>query len=312
MPLRDAPMKLSMLDPTHGPRSTTTRSSSVIETATVQVDGAFRVGRADVLAIEEPVEIRLSWDVPRRAEKTLSITMRTPGQDIELALGFLLGEGIVQSRDDIETYKHCGPAARADGTSNVVRVAIAAGRAVDIARLERHFYTSSSCGVCGKTSLDAVRSAPHPPLPRETPVVDAATIHALPAALRSRQQVFDRTGGLHAAGLFDAGGELLLVREDVGRHNALDKLVGARLLAGALPASSHVLLVSGRASFELVQKAVMAGIPILAAVGAPSSLAVDLAREEGMTVLGFVRDGRFNIYTGAERIGAGSPRRITP
>jgi FdhD protein len=288
-------------------------SSSVVQTATVKIDGALRSGLTDALAIEEPLEIRVAWSAPlatplakprdaERSEKTLSITMRTPGQDLELALGFLLSEGIIQSRDDIASYKHCGPAARPDGTSNIVRVAMAPGRAMDLARLERHFYTSSSCGVCGKTSLEAVRSAPHAPLPKDTPVLHAATVHALPGALRRSQQVFDRTGGLHAAGLFDAGGNLLAIREDVGRHNALDKLVGARLLAGALPASSHVLMLSGRASFELVQKAVMAGIPILAAVGAPSSLAVDLAREEGMTVLGFVRDGRFNIYAGAHRI----------
>jgi FdhD protein len=276
--------------------------SSVTQTATVTVDGASRSGRTDALAVEEPLEIRLAWEAPGRSARTLSITMRTPGQDVELALGFLVGEGIVQTRDDISSCEHCGPAAHADGTSNVVRVVMAPGRAVDLARLERHFYTSSSCGVCGKTSLDAVRSAQHPPLPRDMPVVHAETVHTLPDALRRKQEIFDRTGGLHAAGLFDADGHLLAMREDVGRHNALDKLVGSRFLDGALPASSHVLMVSGRASFELVQKAVMAGIPILAAVGAPSSLAVDLAREEGMTVLGFVRDGRFNIYTGGHRI----------
>jgi FdhD protein len=295
-------------------------NSSVVDIATVKVDGASRSGYTDALAIEEPLEIRLESDAPRelarlpnpdrqtqRIHKTLSITMRTPGQDLELALGFLLSEGIVHSRDDIESYKHCGPAVRSDGTSNIVRVAIAPGRAIDLARLERHFYTSSSCGVCGKTSLEAVRSAPHTPLPKDLPILHAATVHALPIALRRAQEVFDRTGGLHAAGLFDAAGNLVALREDVGRHNALDKLVGARLLAGALPASSHVLMVSGRASFELVQKAVMAGVPILAAVGAPSSLAVELARAEGMTVLGFVRDGRFNIYTGASRIAEARP-----
>jgi FdhD protein len=294
--------------------------SSVVDIATVKVDGSSRSGHMDALAIEEPLEIRLDWDAPRelarratpardtqRTDKTLSITMRTPGQDFELALGFLLSEGIVHSREDIDSYKHCGPAVRSDGTSNIVRVAIAPGRAVDLARLERHFYTSSSCGVCGKTSLEAVRSVPHAPLAKDAPVLHAAMVHALPSTLRRGQEVFDRTGGLHAAGLFDAAGNLVAVREDVGRHNALDKLVGSRLLAGALPASSHVLMVSGRASFELVQKAVMAGIPILAAVGAPSSLAVELAREEGMTVLGFVRDGRFNIYTGENRIHEARP-----
>jgi FdhD protein len=296
--------------------------SSVVETATVKIDGASRSARTDVLAIEEPLEIRLAWSAPQdkearelakpgngteRIDQTLSITMRTPGQDLELALGFLLSEGIVQSRDDVDSYKHCGPAVRPDGTSNIVRVRIAPGRAIDVSRLERHFYTSSSCGVCGKTSLEAVRCAPHAPLPKDTPILHAATVHALPGALRCGQQVFERTGGLHAAGLFDAAGNLVAVHEDVGRHNALDKLVGARLLDGALPASSYVLMVSGRASFELVQKAVMAGIPIMAAVGAPSSLAVDLAREEGLTVLGFVRDGRFNIYTGPHRIHEGRP-----
>lgn len=295
--------------------------SSVVQASTVTVVGALATERIDTLAIEEPLEIRLVANLPpgpsrtpaelpvraRAAEKTLAITMRTPGEDIELALGFLVGEGILRSRDDVASYKHCGPPVRPDGTSNIVRVELRAGTAVDLARLERHFYTSSSCGVCGKTSLEAVRSARHAPLPVDTPVLSAAIIHGLPSTLRREQRVFERTGGLHAAGLFDAAGKLLVLREDVGRHNALDKLVGARLLAGALPANEHVLMVSGRASFELVQKAVMAGIAVLAAVGAPSSLAIDLAREERMTVLGFVRDGRFNIYTGGHRVEEAQP-----
>jgi FdhD protein len=297
-------------------------SSSVLAAEIIKIDGASRVSVTDVLAVEEPLEIRLAWSAPEgeratprsplrkvRAltEKTVSLTMRTPGDDLELALGFLLSEGIVGSRDDVASSAHEGPAARADGTSNIVRVVLANGKALDLARLERNFYTSSSCGVCGKTSLEAVKSAPHAALPKETPVLRASTVHALPAALRQGQAVFDRTGGLHAAGLFDAEGHVLAMREDVGRHNAVDKLVGARLLAGALPASAHVLMVSGRASFELVQKAVMAGIPILAAVGAPSSLAIELAREEGMTVLGFVRGQRFNVYTWPHRIEEAGP-----
>jgi FdhD protein len=179
--------------------------------------------------------------------------------------------------------------------------------AVDLTRLERHFYTSSSCGVCGKASLEAVRVCVRQRLPEGRPLIDAEVIHRLPESLRAAQTVFDRTGGLHAAALFDARGQLLCLREDVGRHNALDKLIGAQFLAGRTPLSEDILLVSGRASFELVQKAVVAGIPTLAAVGAPSSLAVSLAREHGLTVLGFVRQDRFNIYTGAERIRQAPP-----
>lgn len=258
-----------------------------------RVEDGMRVEATDALAVEEPLEIRLAYG---GTEKTLSITMRTPGDDVALALGFLVSEGIVRSRDDVDEAKSCGP------TGNVVRVSLKTTPS-DLARLERHFYTTSSCGVCGKTSLEAVRSAPHTPIARG-PFVASAIVHALPATLRSAQRAFATTGGLHASGIFDASGRLIVAREDVGRHNALDKAIGERLLAGALPLPDHVLLVSGRASFELVQKAVMAGIPILAAVGAPSSLAVELAREESMTLLGFVRDERFNIYAGAERIGA--------
>jgi FdhD protein len=251
---------------------------------------------SDALAVEEPLEIRLGCDAGgRRVHRAISVTMRTPGHDRELAVGFLFTEGILAAPEQVARVRVCG-------ASNVVRVDLRPGVDVDLTRLERHFYTTSSCGVCGKTSLEAVRVCARHPLRDGRPVVDAAVIRWLPEALRAAQTVFDRTGGLHAAALFDARGKLLGVREDVGRHNALDKLIGAQFLAGRTPLLEDVLLLSGRASFELVQKAVVAGIPIVAAVGAPSSLAVSLAREHGLTVLGFVRPDRCNVYTGAERI----------
>jgi FdhD protein len=250
----------------------------------------------DVLAVEEPLEIRLGCDVGgRRVHRAVSVTMRTPGHDVELAVGFLFTEGIITAREQVADVRACAG-------GNVARVDLRPGVPVDLARLERHFYTASSCGVCGKASLEAVRVCSRHRLAPGRPVVEAAVIHRLPAVLRAAQTVFDRTGGLHASALFDVRGNLLGVREDVGRHNALDKLIGAQFLAGRTPLSEGVLLVSGRASFELVQKAVVAGIPILAAVGAPSSLAVSLAREHGLSMLGFVGPDRFNIYTGAERI----------
>jgi FdhD protein len=229
--------------------------------------------------------------------------MRTPGHDTELAAGFLLSEDLVQQAADISSIAHQADPRRPKERGNVLRVELAPGVAVALGRLERHFYTSSSCGVCGKTSIEAVQAAscPVPPAPG-LPRVAAAVIQALPDRQRAAQRVFAQTGGLHATALFDAAGELLLVREDVGRHNAFDKVVGAALLAGQVPLSQHVVLVSGRASFELVQKAAVAGVAILAAVGAPSSLAVEAAEEFGLTLLGFVRDGRFNIYTHASRI----------
>lgn len=240
----------------------------------------------DLLAVEEPLEIRLCG-------KTVSITMRTPGQDSELALGFLFTEGILRSREQVRDIQTA---------SNSVTVLLNGGVDVDFERLERHFYTSSSCGVCGKVSIDALQMQGCPFLPNDSIAVTSQIIHRLPETLRSDQRVFDRTGGLHGAALFDSAGSLLRAREDVGRHNAVDKVIGAEFLAGGLPLSDKLLLVSGRASFELTQKALMAGIPILAAVGAPSSLAVETARRFNMTLLGFVRDGRFNIYSGASRI----------
>jgi FdhD protein len=269
-----------------------------------RVEGSRRIMQSDELAVEEPLEIRLAFDDEgRRIRRGISVTMRTPGHDRELAVGFLFTEGILDSPDQVEKVEDWGP-------GNVVRVELKPGVAVDLARLERHFYAASSCGVCGKASIEAVRVRPRfEPIPGR-PAIEAATIGGLPATLRAAQGAFDRTGGLHAAALFDPAGRLLALREDVGRHNALDKLIGASFLDGGTPLRDAVLLVSGRASFELVQKAAVAGIAVLAAVGAPSSLAVELAREHGMTLVGFVRSDRFNIYTGPDRIAV--PAEVPP
>jgi len=262
---------------------------------------------ADVLAIEEPLEIRLGF--PDGTHKAVSITMRTPGEDGELAVGFLFTEGILKSPEQVKQVRHCGlKVTRVRGSvnraavlnSNTIRVDLADGVDIDLKKLERHFYTTSSCGVCGKSSIEALQTGAKPIESELT--IKADIIHRLPETLRAAQSTFDKTGGLHASALFNSDGSLDIVREDVGRHNALDKVIGAKFLEGRLPLSDKILLVSGRASFELVQKALMAGIPILAAVGAPSSLAVELATEFGMTLIGFVRDGRFNIYCNEERV----------
>lgn len=250
----------------------------------------------DVLAAEEPLEIRISFVVEgRRVHRPLSVTMRTPGNDLELAIGFLFTEGLIRGYDDILRTHACRH-------GNVVRVHLRDDVVVDMARMERHFYTSSSCGVCGKTSIAAVRVAVERQAAPDQPRVSSHVIHQLPALLRSAQAVFEQTGGLHASALFNTSGELLCVREDVGRHNALDKLIGTQLPAHEAALSESVLLVSGRVSFELVQKAAVAGIPIVVAIGAPSSLAIRLAEEQGMTIVGFARHDRFNIYCGSERI----------
>ncbi|WP_433279064.1 formate dehydrogenase accessory sulfurtransferase FdhD [Pseudonocardia xinjiangensis] len=260
----------------------------------VTPNGATR--RPDSIAVEEPLELRV-------AGKPLAVTMRTPGHDVELAHGFLLTEGVIGSAADISTARYCD-SVDADGrnTYNVLDVGLAPGVPAPDPGVERNFYTTSSCGVCGKASLDAVRlKSRHSPAADPTQV-SAEVLAGLPDALRRRQQVFDRTGGLHAAGLFTADGDLLVVREDVGRHNAVDKVLGWALLQGRIPASGCVLTVSGRTSFELAQKAVMAGVPVIAAVSAPSSLAVELAEECGLTMAGFIRDGSMNIYTRTDRI----------
>lgn len=257
----------------------------------------------DVVATEEPLEIRLELDDSdgRRHERSISITMRTPGSDEELAIGFLYSEGIVRRPEDVLIARPCGPPAP-NGLINVVRVELAPGVGAELDRLERHFYTSSSCGVCGKASLEAVAVQGRFDIASNAFSIADEALGRLPEALRSDQAVFEETGGLHASGLFGIDGEIVAVREDVGRHNALDKLIGSRLQSGTLPLHEFGIALSGRASFELMQKAMMAGCPLVAAVGAPSSLAVDLAREFGITLVGFLRRGRFNVYSRPDRI----------
>ncbi|GAA3829160.1 formate dehydrogenase accessory sulfurtransferase FdhD [Nocardioides panacisoli] len=255
-----------------------------------------RSRRPDTLAAEEPMEIRIG-------ARPLAITMRTPGHDFDLALGFLVGEGVVHSAEDVVALRYCAGATD-DGTNtyNVVEVVLDPSVPPPAASLERSFYTSSSCGLCGKASLDAVRTASAYSVADDPFHISARQLAVLPDRLRAAQTVFDATGGLHAAGLFTADGELLAVREDVGRHNAVDKVIGDAVRNRALPLTGTVLMVSGRASFELVQKAVMAGIPALAAVSAPSSLAVDLAEEAGMLLVGFLRGTSMNVYSGSHRL----------
>src|SRR5215210_7691282 len=274
------------------------RGSKTKTRVRVVEDGRVRV-RPDALATEEPMEIRLLAGDTRQ---TVAVTMRTPGADFELAAGFLYGEGIVDSPEDILKISYCVDSdLDAEQRYNIVNVELRGGREFDLRPLERHFYTTSACGVCGKASLEQLELRGCPVMPAG-PEVSAETINTLPEKLREAQGLFDATGGLHAAALFDEMGELLALREDVGRHNATDKLVGWALLEGRLPLSEHVVLVSGRSSFEILQKCLMAGVPIVCAVSAPSSLAVDVARKFGMTLVGFLREGRFNVYAGYERI----------
>jgi FdhD protein len=258
-----------------------------------------RDSRADLLATEEPLGIRIGG-------QAVSMTMRTPGDDIDLTAGFLLSEGIVRSAADIEsiricTGERCGHDHEHDGLGNIADVTLRAGR-LESQASRRNFLTTSACGVCGKTSVDELRVAGAYELGADQVQVTAATLAMLPDALRDAQRVFEQTGGLHAAGLFSPDGALLAIREDVGRHNAVDKVTGWALQGRRLPLSGCILLVSGRASFELVQKAVLAGIPVLAAVSAPSSLAAELAQEAGLTLVGFLRGGSMNVYTGEQRI----------
>lgn len=290
-------------------------SRAVIDTRVDKLTGLDAHPAREALAVEEPLEIRLAHGPANaRAVRSISVTMRTPGSDAELAAGFLMTEGVIADVKDIERIACAAenfPSASAeeehDGEAsdrprgNAVLVELAPYVRVSLANLERNFYTTSSCGVCGKTSLLALRTV-CPPRTKNAFSIDAAVLYSLPARLRVAQSVFDRTGGLHGAALFDASGNLLAMREDVGRHNAVDKLVGAEFLAGRIPLRSSLLLLSGRASFELLQKAVMSGVSMVAAIGAPSSLAVAVAREFDMILAGFLREGHMNIYCGAEHI----------
>jgi FdhD protein len=266
-----------------------------VRRAVERVSSSGRRRRVDALAAEEPLELRVNG-------KALAVTMRTPGQDVELAHGFLLSEGVIGSAEDVSIARFCeGTGPDGMNTYNVLDIALAEGVPPPDTGVERNFYTTSSCGVCGKAALDAVKLKT-----RYSPALDQVQVTpealtSFPDALRERQKVFESTGGLHAAGLF-VDGELLVVREDVGRHNAVDKVLGWAVLQNLVPLRGAVLMVSGRASFELVQKAAMSGIPVLAAVSAPSSLAVELAEEQGMTLIGFLRGDSMNVYTGGERV----------
>jgi FdhD protein len=267
--------------------------------------GAVARVRDDVLAVEEPLEIRLYLG-DGHPYIQVAVTMRTPGRDFELAAGFLYTEGILQDCAQVERINYCADRGLEDEQRyNIVNVMLRPGTSVDADRLRRNFYSSSSCGVCGKASLEAVRVRGVPPIADEGFSVDGETFARLGEALRDAQSVFNKTGGLHAAALFDAGGRLASIREDVGRHNAVDKLVGHAFLEHRLPLTQHLLMVSGRTSFEIMQKAAVARIPLVAAISAPSSLACDAARTFGMTLVGFVRGDRFTVYAGAHRIRQG-------
>ena len=263
-------------------------------------EGHTRV-RPDTLATEEPMEIRL---LSGETKQTVAVTMRTPGADFELAAGFLYGEGIVSSPEDILKISYCVDAdLDAEQQYNIVNVELRDGRGYDLRPLERHFYTTSACGVCGKASLEQLELRGCPVTPAG-PEVAAEVIYSLPSKLREAQGLFEATGGLHAAALFDAEGNLVALKEDVGRHNATDKLIGWALLEGGVPLNNHIVMVSGRSSFEILQKCLVAGVPVVCAISAPSSLAVEVAQQFGITLVGFLRGNRFNVYSGYERIHA--------
>jgi len=275
----------------------------------LQIDALRDAGnarRSDVIAVEEPLEIRLMRDgLPEADEnggtgRSISVTMRTPGHDAELAIGFLHGEGLLREPRDIISTGHCGP------TGNILRITARADLPLDLARLARNFYSTSSCGVCGKASIEAVTASAGERRITSELIVREPVLRGLPDTLRAAQAGFAETGGMHAVGLFTAEGELLASREDVGRHNAMDKLVGASLLAGELPWRDRIVLLSGRASFELLQKAMMAGAPLVAAIGAPSTLAVELAESAGITLVAFLRPGGCNVYCNPWRVAGAS------
>ena len=278
-------------------------SARSLEINVSKVTGAAEQTLADLVAVEEPLEIRLGYSTPDgRTASSISITMRTPGHDADLATGFLFTESIIKRSQDVESVQPCGPPAPDSGNHNIVRVELAPDVEVDLGRLQRHFYTTSSCGVCGKSSLDALHIIGVERRPDGGTRFARDMLVGLPDKLRDAQKTFAETGGLHAAAAFDSHGELVVTREDVGRHNAVDKVIGVLLAKDLLPADDLGLIVSGRTSFELMQKTLMAGMPLLAAVSAPSSLAVQLAREFNVSLVGFLRGDTFNIYSGEERI----------
>ena len=277
----------------------TTRVGSKVRTRITVVEQGQRKLRDDQLAAEEPLEIRLQAG---GETQTVAVTMRTPGHDFELAAGFLHNEGILSERSLLSGITYCvDPDVDAEQRYNIVNVGLRLAGLPELATLERHFYTTSACGICGKASLDAIAMRDCPALPAG-PQIAPSLLTALPGKLRAAQGLFEATGGLHAAGLFDAGGTLLCLREDVGRHNAVDKLIGWALMQRKLPLHDCILLVSGRASYEILQKTTVAGAPVVCAVSAPSNLAVEVARRFGVTLVGFLRGERFNVYTGAARI----------
>jgi FdhD protein len=280
-----------------------------------RVTGKTSQQMMDILAIEEPLEIQLTYGpAGSRQLRSISVTMRTPGNDFDLVAGFLMTEGVIRDANDIEQITYAGESfnegklppqgmdvLKLGSKPNIVRVDLAPDVVVNLGSLQRNFYTTSSCGICGKVSLLALRTVCPPRTPNRFRI-DAQILYRLPERLRAYQGVFDRTGGLHGAGLFDSAGNLLALREDVGRHNAVDKLIGSEFLADRIPLRDRLLMLSGRASFELLQKALMGGFPMVAAVGAPSSLAVQVAKEFDITLVGFLREGHFNIYHGSENI----------
>jgi FdhD protein len=297
------------LEPLH------TIDEPTLQTSVEKVTGHRSRQVLDNLAIEEPLEIQLSYGPSNsRQTRSISVTMRTPGNDFDLAAGFLMTEGVIHDPNDIQRITHAGQpfsddelspqtmdALKLGSKQNIVRVELATDVEVGLATLQRNFYTTSSCGICGKASLLALRTF-CPPRMTNNFRMHAQVLYRLPSRLRASQAMFDRTGGLHGAGLFDSAGNLVVLREDVGRHNAVDKLIGSKFLADRTPLRDSLLLLSGRASFELLQKALMGGIPMVAAVGAPSSLAVQVAKEFDITLVGFLREDHFNIYHGSERI----------
>jgi FdhD protein len=300
------------------PGGHTAAGRTSLRTSVERFTGLQSKDSVELLAVEEPLEVRLAWGPAKaRQVKSLAVTMRTPGHDFELVAGFLLTEGVIADSSDIANIAYLtgrfAPVAHREGKEdlsttlpyqperNIVQVDLLPDVTVSLANVERNFYTTSSCGICGKASLLALRTV-CPPRAQNTFRTSAGVLYSLQASLRGAQNVFERTGGLHAAGLFDSSGRLLSSREDVGRHNAVDKLLGAAFLADRIPLRSRLLLLSGRASFELLQKALMAGIPMVASVGAPSSLAVQVAKEFDITLVGFLREDHFNVYHAADRI----------